>query len=171
MICLKLPVPSEGNCSVIFYCSQLVTHTEPPQPMCQSVRVRVYCHLSPDIGQCEPQWEDNGQDDKIGNLFSDGVWPSQAQWLVFIFLFLQNLKIKKGKISGIAWEEHRVYTCTIVEGTPYLVYFYHTVHRRRDFHRDFCAVGDVFISFWKDRKERIDFKGLFYFLKIIIIVG
>lgn len=48
---------------------------------------------------------------------------------------------------------HTVYTRMIGEETPYLVYICHTVHRRRDFHRDLCAVGDVFISFRKDGKE------------------
>lgn len=49
-------------------------------------------HLSPDVGQCEPQWQDDGQDDEVGDLFPDSVGPGQAQRLVFVLLFLTTLR-------------------------------------------------------------------------------
>lgn len=48
----------------------------------------VYCHLSPDVRQCEPQWKDDGHDDEVGDPFPEGVGPGEAQRLVFILLFL-----------------------------------------------------------------------------------
>lgn len=118
-------------------------------------------HLSPHVRQRQPQWEDDGQDDKIGDLFPEGVWPSQAQRLVFVFLFLlQNLRT----ILGCYMRK----TCTrlhrLQRKKPYLIYVCHAIHGRRDLHRDLCAVGDVFISFSKDRKERSELKafGIFF---------
>lgn len=67
-----------------------------------------------------------------------------------------------GKIFQSSVIVHTVYTGRTGEEMPHLVYVCHTVHRRRDLHRDLCAVGDVFISFRKDRKERSDFRGYFF---------
>lgn len=67
------------------------------QYLCSAVVLSERVHLSPDVRQRQPQGEDDGQDDKVGEPFPEGVGPGKAQGLVFIILFL-DLRTRESEV-------------------------------------------------------------------------
>lgn len=52
-------------------------------------------HCFPDVGQCEPQGEDDGHDEEVGEALAVAIGPAQAQRLVLVLLILSLHKVMR----------------------------------------------------------------------------